>query len=177
HALERERRAVASDDGQSSVAFVGVGTPIAGTSIRVADAAGQPMPDRSVGEIHVRSTTSAIGYYRDAPSSDAVFRDGWIHTGDLGYVADGVLFVTGRQKEIIIKGGHNLIPSGLEEVAAAVPGVRAGAVAAVGVRSAELETELVCLVAETRCETGDHPTLAGATRPARRAGRGTAHSR
>jgi fatty-acyl-CoA synthase len=159
-ALECERGAIPSADVDRSVVFVGVGTPISGTSIRIADASDDPLPERSVGEIHVRSASSAVGYYGDAEATRAVFRDGWVCTGDLGYVADGVLYITGRQKEIIIKGGHNLIPSVLEEVAAAVPGVRGGAVAAVGVPSPELETELVYVVAETRCNTADHPALA-----------------
>jgi acyl-CoA synthetase (AMP-forming)/AMP-acid ligase II len=159
-ALECERRAIPAADADSTVVFVGVGTPIAGTSIRVVDDSGGRLPERFVGEVQVESPTCASGYYGDADATRAVFVDGWIRTGDLGYLADGVLFITGRQKEIIIKAGHNLIPSVLEELAAAVPGVRSGAVAAVGVPSPELETELVYVVAETRCDAAEHPALA-----------------
>jgi len=67
-------------------------------------------------------------------------------------LADGELYITGRRKEIIIRGGLNLIPAVIEEIAADVEGVRAGGIAAVGVRVEDLETELVYLVAETRLD-------------------------
>jgi acyl-CoA synthetase (AMP-forming)/AMP-acid ligase II len=159
-ALECEARAVPASDSQSSLAFVGVGAPIHGTEIRIAGAGGYPLPERCVGEVQVRSTSLALGYYGEPEATQATFQDGWLRTGDLGYLAGDVLFITGRQKEIIIKGGHNLIPSILEEIAGAVAGVRPGAVAAVGIPSAELETELVCVAAETRCERIEHPALA-----------------
>jgi acyl-CoA synthetase (AMP-forming)/AMP-acid ligase II len=158
-ALECEARAVPACDSQSSLAFVGVGTPIDGTEIRIAGAGGYPLPERGVGEVQVRSTSLALGYYGEPEATKATFQDGWLHTGDLGYLAGDVLFVTGRQKEIIIKGGHNLVPSILEEIAGAVAGVRPGAVAAVGIPSPELETELVCVAAETRCDRIEHPAL------------------
>ena len=75
---------------------------------------------------------------------------GWLATGDLGYTVDGVLFVTGRRKEIIIKGGHNILPSAVEDVASADPEVRTGCVAAVGMWASDRETEIVCLVCETK---------------------------
>jgi fatty-acyl-CoA synthase len=140
--------------------FVGVGTPISGTEIRIAGLGGTPLPERFVGEIQVCSPSLALGYYGDAESSKQTFQDGWLRTGDLGYLADGVLFITGRQKEMIIKRGHNLIPSILEEIVGAVPGVRSGSVAAVGVPSPELETEMVCVVAETRCQQTKYSDLA-----------------
>jgi fatty-acyl-CoA synthase len=91
---------------------------------------------------------------------------GWLRTGDLGYQADGLLFVTGPKNEIIIKGGHNLIPSALEEIVASVNGVRAGAVVAVGIRPAQRETETVCILAETRVAPGEYGALSRAIRTA-----------
>jgi acyl-CoA synthetase (AMP-forming)/AMP-acid ligase II len=150
--LEHQSRAVPAAEPEASFVFVGVGKPIPGTAIKIAAADGKNLPDRSIGEICVRSDTLALGYYDEDGS---IFRDGWLHTGDLGYVADGTLFITGRKKEMIIKGGQNLIPSVLEEIVAEVPGIRTGAVAAVGVHSERLATELVCVVAETRGSSGD----------------------
>lgn len=92
------------------------------------------------------------GYYKDAAATEAALVDGWLRTGDLGFVDEGELFITGRCKEIIIRGGLNVMPTVIEEIAAAVEGVRPGGVAAVGVREAELETEVVVLVVETRLE-------------------------
>lgn len=80
----------------------------------------------------------------------AVFNDGWFHTGDLGFVADGWVYVTGRQKDLIIVGGKNIHPEDLEEIAGQVPGVYPGRVVAFGLYSDRLGTEQVVIVAETR---------------------------
>ena len=71
-----------------------------------------------------------------------------------------------RKKEIIIKAGHNLIPSALEEIVAEVAGIRGGAVAAVGVRSAARETEMVWIVAETRLDSSEYEALSQSIRAA-----------
>ncbi len=130
--------------------LVAVGRPISGTRIRILDNDGADLPERRVGEIAVRAPSLMHGYYEDPAASEAAFREGWLRTGDLGYVSDGELFITGRSKDLIIRGGLNLIPTFIEEIAGEVEGVRAGGVAAVGVHTPELETELVYLVAETR---------------------------
>jgi fatty-acyl-CoA synthase len=122
--------------------------------------------ERAVGEIEVRSKSGALEYFGDPGATALTWRDGWLRTGDLGYIADGLLFVTGRQKELIVKGGHNLIPSVLEEIVARVDGVRAGGVAAVGLWSDELQTELLCVVAETASEAGLHTELSARIRTA-----------
>jgi len=164
--LECESRAEPCADASAAVVFTGVGRPISGTKIRITGSAGNSLPERYVGEVHVSSGSLALGYYADEAATSTTFHDGWVRSGDLGYMADGTLFITGRQKEIIIKGGQNLIPSVLEEIAAAVPGVRSGAVAAVAMPSSVGETELVCVAAETRCEPEEHPALAERIRKA-----------
>jgi acyl-CoA synthetase (AMP-forming)/AMP-acid ligase II len=165
-ALECESRALPSANTGSSVVFTGVGAPISGTQVRVVSPQDAELPERTVGEVLVRSSSLALGYYGDPEASAATFEHGWLRTGDLGYVADGELFITGRRKEIIIKGGQNLIPSVLEEIVAAVPGLRSGGVAAVGLTSPELETEMVCVAAETRCGPDEHDALAARIRSA-----------
>ncbi len=175
-ALERDGRAVPAAAGDDAIELVAVGRPIARTAIRIVRADGGIAAERCVGEIQVRSDTLMAGYYGDpAATADAV-ADGWLRTGDLGYEAGGLLFVTGRKKEIIIRGGQNLVPSVLEEIAASVEGVRPGAVAAVGVRSESAETELVCVVAETKLEAPRHREVAAQIRSALRA-RGMAPDR
>ena len=98
------------------------------------------MPDRVVGEILVRSPSLMEGYYGEPEATAAALRDAWLQTGDLGYQAQGSLFVTGSKKEMIIKGGQNLMPSIIEEIVSGVEGVRMGCVAAVGVWSPEQQT-------------------------------------
>jgi hypothetical protein len=144
--------------------FVGVGSPHPARTC--AFARGQDLSERRVGEIWVRSDSLMEGYYDDTEATSAVLKDGWLDTGDLGYLAGGTLFVTGRKKDLIIAGGRNLIPSAIEEIVSGLPGVRSGCVAAVGVPSEERQTEQVCIVAETRSGDAEHPHLSDAVRDA-----------
>src|SRR5205807_1793356 len=93
--------------------------------------------------------------------------DGWVDSGDLGYRADGELFVTGRVKDIIIKGGRNYYPHEIEAAAGAIAEVRQGCVAAFAVRDEARGTEAIVVVAETRVPAGARPRWRTArTRPA-----------
>ncbi|HEY1302327.1 MAG TPA: hypothetical protein VGF24_02180, partial [Vicinamibacterales bacterium] len=125
---------------------------------------GHDLPERRLGEIWIRSDSMMEGYYGDDDATAAVLKDGWLDTGDLGYIADGALFVTGRSKDLIIARGRNLVPSAIEEIVSSVPGVRKDAVAAVGVPSEERATERVCVVAETRADAAGHTEIAAAVR-------------
>ena len=164
--LECEGRAVPGDTDGSTLEVVSVGRAIPGSEIRIVDESWTALPERIIGEIIVRAETLTTGYYGEPEATEEVVRDKWLHTGDLGYQADGLLFVTGRKKEIIIKAGHNLIPSALEEIVTEVAGVRGGAVAAVGVRSAARETEMVWIVAETRLDASEYEALSQRIRAA-----------
>jgi acyl-CoA synthetase (AMP-forming)/AMP-acid ligase II len=144
---------------RSPLEFTGVGAPIPGTELRIEDPLGHGLPDRRVGEIVVRAASMSDGYYGEPETTAEVFQQGWLRTGDLGYRAEGCVFITGRKKEMIIKGGQNFIPAVLEEVVTSVEGVRPGGAAAVGVRCDERHTELVCIAAETRLEPHLHPDL------------------
>jgi acyl-CoA synthetase (AMP-forming)/AMP-acid ligase II len=158
--LEREGRAVPCAEGPGALALTGVGRPIPHTEVRLVDAHGHPVPERTVGEVLVRSATLMDGYHREPERTASVLHEGWLRTGDLGYLAEGHLFITGRQKELIIKGGHNLLPTVLEEGCADVEGVRAGCVAAVGLPSERQQTERVYVVAETKLGPEAHGGLA-----------------
>jgi acyl-CoA synthetase (AMP-forming)/AMP-acid ligase II len=151
-ALELEGRALPCDEGPQAIELVGVGRPLPGTELRIVRDDGADAGEREVGEIRVRSASLMDGYLGEPEATAAAFEDGWLTTGDLGYEADGSLFVTGRLKDVIIKGGHNLLPAPIEEIAGSVEGVRAGCVAAVGVPSAQRGTQLVYVVAETKVE-------------------------
>ncbi|UQA58978.1 AMP-binding protein [Polyangium aurulentum] len=164
--LERTGVAEACPPGPGALELVCVGRPIPGTEVRIVGEDGEPLPERRVGEILVKAPTLMQGYSDDPEATAEAMRDGWLHTGDLGHLDEGGLFVTGRKKEIIIKGGHNLLPSVIEEIASGVEGVRSGCVVAVGVRSPEDETELVHVVAETKLEPAEHEALAERVRGA-----------
>jgi fatty-acyl-CoA synthase len=164
--LERERLAVIAEPGPDALELVGVGRPLAGTELRILRD-GEAAGEREEGEIHVRAPSLMDGYLDDpAATAEALDEDGWLRTGDLGYVARGSLFVTGRAKDLIIKGGHNLLPAPIEEIAGAVEGVRAGCVAAVGVASRQRATELLVVVAETKLDEAEHAQLGRRVREA-----------
>jgi acyl-CoA synthetase (AMP-forming)/AMP-acid ligase II len=139
--------------------FVGVGRPIPGVEIgiweeREGQGSGRLLPPGDVGEIIVRTPAAMRGYYRDPAATARAFRSGWLHTGDLGHRdPDGYLFLVGRQKDVIIVRGENLMPLDVEKVVDAVPGVRYSA--AVGITSERLGTQRLVVVAEMRRPDAD----------------------
>ena len=95
-----------------------------GCEVRIHAPDGAPVEDGGVGEIVVRGPNVMLGYLDDPPATEAAFRDGWLRTGDLGRMdADGYVYVTGRLKELIIKGGENIAPREVDEVLYAHPDV------------------------------------------------------
>lgn len=151
--FEAEGRAVPAElaHSEGTLEFVGVGRAVPGHEVQVVDEQGQPLPERRQGTIWFRGPSSFKGYFRRPEATAAVQREGgWVDTGDLGYVADGELFITGRVKDLIIKGGRNYYPHEIEEAAATVTGIRQGCVAAFAVRDEAAGTEQIVVVAETR---------------------------
>jgi acyl-CoA synthetase (AMP-forming)/AMP-acid ligase II len=118
-----------------------------GCEARVIDARLQPVADGSTGEIAIRGPNVMRGYYKNEAASAAAFTpDGWLRTGDLGHRdADGYFFVTGRIKELIIKGGENIAPREIDEALLGHPAVLDAA--AVGIPDRHYGQEIMaCLV-------------------------------
>ena len=138
---------------------VSVGRPLPGFAVRVTDEADQPLAERRIGEIQVRGPSLMTGYLGDPAATAAALADGWLRTGDLGYLADGDLFVVGRRKDLIVKAGRNWAPQDLERAAEGVAGVRKGCVAAFGVPDPATGTEAIVVVAETREPADRHAAL------------------
>jgi fatty-acyl-CoA synthase len=130
--------------------FVSCGPPLAAHEIRVVDPAGRSLSERVEGRVEFRGPSVTRGYLRNPEATRSAFRDGWMDSGDLGYVSGGELYITGRQKDLIIKAGRNLYPQEIEEVVAGVAGIRKGCVAAFGVTDPHVGTERLVVVAETR---------------------------
>jgi len=153
-AFEAEGNAVPTDrdpGGGGVLEFVGVGQPVPAHEVQVVDELGQPVSERRQGTIWFRGPSSFKGYFRRPEATAAVRREGgWVDTGDLGYLVDGELFITGRVKDLIIKGGRNYYPHEIEEASATVTGIRQGCVAAFAVRDEVAGTEQIVVVAETR---------------------------
>lgn len=150
--FESEGRALPAIDGETNVLrFVANGRPMPGHELKLLDDAGREAGERVQGRIFFRGPSSTSGYYHNAKATAAVrTQDGWMDSGDLGYWADGEIYVTGRLKDCIIKSGRNIIPQEIEAAAAEVPGVRKGCVAAFGALDPATGTERLVVVAETR---------------------------
>ena len=131
-----------------SVAVMSCGRPMPGTELRIVDERGATLPDRCVGEIRIRSEYMFSGYYLQPDLTARAFRDGWFRSGDLGYLADGELYITGRQTDLIIVSGRNIQPEDLEQIADKIPGLRPGRSVAFGVPDALLGSERIVMVCE-----------------------------
>ncbi|MFI9402149.1 fatty acyl-AMP ligase [Nocardia sp. NPDC052316] len=159
HATALPTSAATAADGVETL--VGCGPPLPGHDIVIRDSSGNPLGARAVGEIWVRGPSIAHTYAGAPPETHTTFRpDGWLRTGDLGYLAEGELFVTGRVKDLLILNGRNVDPQRVEWLAEAVPGVRAGGVVACTRPGAE--SEQLVIVAE--CRTPDEPDVVAAVR-------------
>jgi acyl carrier protein len=137
-------------DDPSPLKIVGCGRPIPNHDVRVVDAAGFELPDRSEGQLQFRGPSATTGYYRNPEATRALFAGDWINTGDRAYLSEGMLYITGREKDIIIRSGRNISPYELEEAVGDLPGIRRGCVAVFGSMDRASGTERVVVLAETR---------------------------
>ena len=139
--------------------MVSSGSPMAGMEVAIMDERGSRQPERAVGEITVRCPALFSGY-RGRPDLDRqVLRDGRYFSGDLGYLAAGELFVTGRKKDLIIVGGQNVHPEDIEAAAIELLAVDPGRAVSFGVPDERTGTERVVLVCELRRSLGDGERL------------------
>jgi len=157
--IDRVRREPLSAQGEAvpadaadvhALRLVACGRPLPGHEVRIVDDAGRELPPRRVGRLEFLGPSATRGYYRNEEASRQLIRDGWLDSGDLAYLADGDIVITGRLKDTIIRGGRNLYPYELEEAVGAIPGVRRGCVAVFGVPLAGQGTEKLVVVAESR---------------------------
>ncbi|NJD34217.1 MAG: AMP-binding protein, partial [Betaproteobacteria bacterium] len=153
-ALAAGEALLAADDDAHALQLVACGRPLPGHEVRIVDESGSELPPRRVGRLEFRGLSATRGYYRNAEATARLIRDGWLDSGDLAYLADGDIVITGRIKDMIIRGGRNLYPYELEDAVGGLPGVRRGCVAVFGVGAAGQGTEKLVVVAESR-ETDD----------------------
>jgi long-chain acyl-CoA synthetase len=130
-----------------------------GCEARVVDAALQPVPDGTTGELVIRGPNVMRGYYKNDDATRASFTpDGWLRSGDLGHRdADGFFFVTGRIKELIIKGGENIAPREIDEALLTHPAVLDAA--AVGIADRHYGQEILACVVLREGSSCDEATL------------------
>jgi 1-acyl-sn-glycerol-3-phosphate acyltransferase len=146
-------------EGGNAISFVSSGMALPQHELRIVDGDGNEVPDRNEGFLWFRGPSATIGYYHNARATEKLLPLGpstcasefaWVDSGDRAYRAGGEIYVTGRVKDIIIKGGRNLYPHEVEELAARAEGIRKGCIVAFGIRDEASGTEKLVVAAEVR---------------------------
>jgi fatty-acyl-CoA synthase len=134
-------------------AIVNCGRAVEGMEIEIRGADGERLPDRSIGKVLVRGTSVMVGYYRDEESTTACLsQDGWLDTGDMGYMSGGYIFIVGRAKDMIIINGKNHWPQDIEWAVEQLPGFKSGDIAAFAISGPSGEETPAVLV---HCRVSD----------------------
>ena len=129
--------------------LVSSGRPIGETTVRAVDDHGRTLPDAVMGHLRVSSPTLTLGYLANPDATRAAFVNDELHTGDIGFVADGEVFVLGRSDDMIIAAGRNIFPQDIEAVVDSVPGVVPGRSVAFGISDDREGTSHIVVIAET----------------------------
>jgi fatty-acyl-CoA synthase len=148
-----DRRALEAgrvDAGARDVEIVSVGTPLSGVSVEIRDPETKPLAADLVGEVALRSPSMMDGYWQKPDPTSHALSDGWLRTGDLGFVHDGRLYLTGRVKELIIKRGRNYYPDDIERIASETAGATVLQAAAFSCPNERAGTEDIVIVLEVR---------------------------
>ena len=158
-AFAREHRALPAVAGDATaLRFVACGSPLPGHDVRIVGADGRDVGERIEGRLEFRGPSATHGYFRNPAQTARLFHDGWLDSGDRAYRAGDDVFITGRVKDIVIRGGRNLYPQEIEEAVGSVEGVRKGCVAVFGSPDPATGTERLVVMAEIH--PGDAATQA-----------------
>lgn len=134
---------------RETLEFPSCGRPLSGHEVRIVDATGRELAERHEGLLQFRGPAATSGYFRNPGQTRQLFDRGWLNTGDYAYIAADEVFITGRAKETIVRGGRNIYPYELEQAVGAIPGIRKGCVAVFGSPDPDSGTERIVVMAET----------------------------
>ncbi len=139
--------------GKAARSLVACGPALPGHAFEIRDEAGNRLPERRIGRIFFKGPSVMTGYFRQPElTAEALSPDGWLDTGDLGYLLDGEIVITGRAKDLIIINGRNIWPQDLEWTAETLPDLRRGDAAAFSIVGDDEQEQVVVLV---QCRTSD----------------------
>jgi len=130
--------------------FVSVGRPVPSVEVAIMDSRGGLLPEARRGEVVIRGPSLTAGYFENEEATRETIIDGWLHTGDLGFRLEGLYYICGRKKDMVIKAGRNYFAEDIETAALVVDGVRPGGLCVFSVEDPVRGTEEVVLVAEVR---------------------------
>ena len=144
--------AAGEDRPQRFRAIVNCGKPVRDMDVQIREEDGTPLPDRAIGKVWCRGPSVMVGYFRDQEATDACLTDGWLDTGDMGYMSDGYIYIVGRAKDMIIVNGRNHWPQDIEWAVEQLPGFKQGDIAAFAITTQGGEETPAVLV---QCRTSD----------------------
>ncbi|MGI9424639.1 MAG: 1-acyl-sn-glycerol-3-phosphate acyltransferase, partial [Hyphomicrobiaceae bacterium] len=128
------------------------GRPLVNHQVRIVDDLGLELPERHQGNLQFKGPSVTQGYYRNPDKTRELYSGDWLNSGDLAYISDGDIFLTGRIKDMIIRAGRNIYPHEVEEFVGGLEGVRKGCVAAFASPDPRTGTERLVVLAETRLQ-------------------------
>jgi fatty-acyl-CoA synthase len=141
------------DRPQRYRAIVNCGKPVRDMEVAIRDEDSNPLSDREIGKVYCRGPSVMVGYFRDEEATKACLdADGWLDTGDMGYMSDGYIYIVGRAKDMIIINGKNHWPQDIEWAVEQLPGFKAGDIAAFAITTPGGEETPAVLV---QCRTSD----------------------
>ena len=141
------------DRPQRYRSIVNCGRPVRDMEVAIRDEDGQMLGNREIGKVYCRGPSVMVGYFRDEEATAACLdSDGWLDTGDMGYLSDGYLYIVGRAKDMIIINGKNHWPQDIEWAVEQLPGFKAGDIAAFSITTPGGEETPAVLV---QCRTSD----------------------
>ena len=140
------------DRPQRYRAIVNCGKPVKDMTVEIRESDGTVLPERAIGKVWCKGPSVMVGYFRDPEATDACMTDGWLDTGDMGYLSDGYVYIVGRAKDMIIVNGKNHWPQDIEWAVEQLPGFKAGDIAAFAITTPGGEETPAVLV---QCRTSD----------------------
>jgi fatty-acyl-CoA synthase len=140
------------DRPQRYRAIVNCGKPARDMKIEIREEDGTPLPERAIGKVWCAGPSLMVGYFRDPEATAACMADGWLDTGDMGYMSDGYIYIVGRAKDMIIVNGRNHWPQDIEWAVEQLPGFKAGDIAAFAITTPGGEETPAVLV---QCRSSD----------------------
>ncbi|KTF69752.1 fatty acyl-AMP ligase [Sphingomonas sp. HT-1] len=141
-----------ADRPQRYRAVVNCGKPVRDMAVEIREEDGTPLPEKAIGKVWCKGPSVMVGYFRDEAATDACMADGWLDTGDMGYMSDGYIYIVGRAKDMIIVNGKNHWPQDIEWAVEQLPGFKQGDIAAFSITTPGGEETPAVLV---QCRTSD----------------------
>ena len=157
--IDRVQREPFQQDGKAipatgpqdqTLQFVACGYPLPGHEVRIVDGADRELPDRQRGRLQFRGPSTTRGYFDNPEATRKLQHGDWLESGDLAYIAEGDIYITGRTKDMIIRAGRNLFPDEIEGAVGELDGIRKGRVAVFASDDPKSATERLIVLAETR---------------------------